>query len=183
MVLPSGAYQYLRLSGSVHYNSKEVHDRKKISQHWIGTILLVLASMFWVVGTLYGNNSIEEGTSNITGSAIQLLASSLIAAIMAAIRGECTSFEISAVTTKGWAGLAYLIVMGSLVAFLAFNWLVRVQPPAIVSTHTFVNPVVAIFMGWLIVGEKISTLQMIALTGVLISVLIIQLKKPKEASP
>ena len=152
------------------------------NQHWLGTLLLILASIFWVIGTLYGNRSFKSGTSNITGSTVQLFAASLISILIATIRGEWTGFDMATVSMEGWAGLAYLVIMGSIVAFLAFNWLIKVQPPAIVSTHTFVNPIVAIFMGWLIVGEQVNFLQMVALMVVLVAVLIIQLKKPEEVA-
>lgn len=149
------------------------------SQHWIGTTILVLASILWVVGTLYASSSFSEGTSNTTGSAVQLFAAAAVSLLIGSFRGEWAGFDLGEISAAAWSGLAYLVIMGSLVAFLAYNWLVKVQPPAIVSTHTFVNPVVAIFMGWLVAHEKVSFAQLMALLAVLVGVVIIQLKKPR----
>ena len=62
--------------------------------------------------------------------------------------------------------------MGSIVAYLAFTWLLTVRPPALVSTHTYVNPVVAIIMGWWIANERIAPIQVLALAIILIGVLL-----------
>ena len=70
--------------------------------------------------------------------------------------------------------------MGTLVAFLAFMFLVRVQPPAIVSTHTYVNPIVAVIAGWIFVGESIGGPQLLALGMVLLGVLLVQTPKMKK---
>ncbi|RZM30576.1 MAG: EamA family transporter [Pedobacter sp.] len=152
------------------------------NNHWLGTALLLLSSMLWVMGTLYGNRVKKPSASNLTRSAVQLLAASIVSLALALFRGELANWNISSVTAQGWGGLGYLVVMGSLVAFLAFNWLVKVQPPAVVSTHTFVNPMVALLMGWLIASEQVQYRQLIAFVVVLLGVLIIQLKKPAESS-
>ena len=150
------------------------------SSHWSGTILLMLGSVFWVLGALYADRHLKADSPNVTGTAIQLFAASGISVVIAFFRDEWTDFTWTGISTEGWAGFGYLVVMGSVVAFLAFNLLIKAQPPAIVSTHTYVNPVVAIFMGWLIVGEKISLTQGLGLAGVFVGVLLIQLNKPKE---
>jgi drug/metabolite transporter (DMT)-like permease len=160
--------------------STSSNDPVNGNEHWIGTGLLLLASVLWVVGTLYGNKSFNSGTSNITGSSIQLFAAAIVSLLIAILWGESSRLKLNAIPTEGWIGLAYLVIMGSLVAFLAFNWLIKVQPPAIVSTHTFINPIVAIFMGWAILNEQVQFLQIVAFLIVMIGVVIIQLKKPTQ---
>jgi len=121
-----------------------------------GSLIVLFSAIIWVAGTLYADRNSSADSHNVTNSGIQLLAAGTFSGLVALVRGEWTAFSVSAIQWDAWAGLLYLIIMGSLVAYLAFTWLVRVQPPAIVSTHTFVNPVVAIVMGWLIAGEKIT---------------------------
>lgn len=145
-----------------------------------GTLIVLLSAVLWVCGTLYANANIPAGGSNITNTGIQLLAAGIFSGLVALARGEWSSFSFTGISIEGWMGLLYLVVMGSLVAYLAFAWLVTVQPPAVVSTHTFVNPVVAIFMGWLIAGEQVSKRQMIALAIAFAGVVLTQLGKNRS---
>jgi drug/metabolite transporter (DMT)-like permease len=148
--------------------------------HFIaGTSIVVVSAVLWVCGTLYADKRMPEKSSNITNSCMQLLAAGIFAGIIAMAKGEWHLFDLAAVSREAWSGLLYLIVMGSLVAYLSFTWLVTVQPPAIVSTHTFVNPVVAIILGWLMAGEHISSTQMLALVVALAGVILAQVGKNK----
>ena len=70
--------------------------------------------------------------------------------------GEGKGFSIARVTPKAWLALAYLIVFGSVVAFSAYNWLLEHYSPTLVATHTYVNPVVAVLLGWLYGGEALT---------------------------
>ncbi|MBA4167935.1 MAG: EamA family transporter, partial [Chitinophagaceae bacterium] len=115
---------------------------------------------------------------NLANSTVQLLSAGILSAIVAGFTGEWPALFTTGIPATAWAGLAYLIIMGSLVAYLSFNWLITVQPPAIVSTHTYVNPVIAVAMGWLLVSEPVSGRQLAALGVVLIGVLMTQLNKP-----
>lgn len=147
-----------------------------------GTLIVLLSAILWVCGTLYANAHIPEGGSNITKTGIQLLAAGIFSGVIALARGEWSTFSFSSVPIEAWGGLLYLVVMGSLVAYLAFTWLVTVQPPAIVSTHTFVNPVVAIVMGWLIAAEQVTNRQIIALIIAFAGVILAQLGKSRSQS-
>ena len=70
--------------------------------------------------------------------------------------GEAKGFAFSQVTTKSWLALGYLIVFGSIIAFTAYNWLLEHFSPTLVATHTYVNPVVAVLLGWLYGGEVVT---------------------------
>jgi drug/metabolite transporter (DMT)-like permease len=153
------------------------HEGTVNGNHWLGTALLIMASISWVSGTLLANRKVKAQRSNITSSSVQLFAAALVAGLISFLRGEWPAFTFAMVTMESWAGLAYLVIFGSVICFLAFNWLVKVQPPAIVSTHTYVNPVVALFMGWLVANEQINWIQGIALAGVFAGVLMIQRNK------
>jgi drug/metabolite transporter (DMT)-like permease len=160
-------------------------DRSRsIDKTWmiVGTIIVLVSAILWVTGTLYSNRRKEVGSSNIMNTSIQLLAAGVFSGLVALVKGEWITFSFSAVPINAWGGLLYLIVLGSVLAYLAFTWLVTVQPPAIVSTHTFVNPVVAIFTGWLIAGEHITTKQSLGLVLAFAGVILTQVGKNKFSS-
>lgn len=149
----------------------------------VGTTILLVSAVLWVVGTLYANKRMRTGTANITNAAIQLLAAGIFSALIALCLGEWTDFTVHDVSPKAWFGLIFLIVMGSMVAYMAFTWLVTVQPPAVVSTHTYVNPMVAVFFGWLIVDERIDPHQIYAFVLVLGGVLLTQIGRKISLNP
>jgi drug/metabolite transporter (DMT)-like permease len=103
---------------------------------------------------------------------LQLLAAGLFSALIAGVNGEWSGFSIQQVSVAAWGGLLYLITMGSLVAYMAFTWLITIRPPALVSTHTYVNPVVAVLIGWAFANEHISFPQVMALLVILVGVLL-----------
>jgi drug/metabolite transporter (DMT)-like permease len=72
------------------------------------------------------------------------------------VLGEYRSFSVASVSTRSWLSLAYLVVFGSVVAFTAYNWLLEYYSPTLVATHTYVNPIVAVLLGWLFAGEAVT---------------------------
>lgn len=142
---------------------------------WIGNGVLLLSAVLWVVGSLYARNNLDHRHSSSLTTGLQLLAAGLFSALVSACTGEWGRFSVRTVPLSAWGGLLYLIVMGSLIAYLAFTWLITVRPPALVSTHTYVNPVVAVLVGWMLAGEQLSYLQMAALLVILTGVLLTNL--------
>jgi len=147
-----------------------------------GTLITLFSAMCWVTGALYANRKLSSGTGNLVNSAVQLLAAGVFSGAIAGLKGEWPALLTTAIPASAWAGLFYLVIMGSLVAYLSFNWLMTVQPPAIVSTHTYVNPVIAVLVGWLFASEQISLPQLISLAIVLAGVMITQFNKQKIAA-
>jgi len=145
-----------------------------------GTALLLVSALFWVLGTLYLSNLKDNDAAPLAGAAWQQTAGAAGCLIIGLVRGDWASFHPSQVPAAAWAGLAWLLFMGTLVGFLAFMFLVRVQPPAIVSTHTYINPIVAVIVGWLFAGESIGGPQLLALGMVLLGVLLVQTPKMKR---
>lgn len=72
------------------------------------------------------------------------------------LAGEAKDLAIANITTKSWLAFAYLIVFGSIIAFTAYNWLLEHYSPTLVATHTYVNPIVAVLLGWLYGGEALT---------------------------
>ncbi len=145
----------------------------------LGMVIVLVGTVLWVIGTLFASRRIKPGSYTLWHTTVQLVAAGLFSAFVAGINGEWNAFEWQAVLLSSWGGLAFLIVFGSLIAYLAFGWLVTVQPPALVSTHTYVNPLVAVLVGWLAAGELVSGLQILALGIVLTGVLLTQLSQSR----
>ena len=93
-------------------------------------------------------------------------------------------FDIANVSNASWFGVIYLIIFGSLIGFTAYSWLLKNAQPAMVSTYAYVNPVIAVFLGWLIAGESFTT-QMLIGAGIIISsvALITSNKNDKPTKP
>jgi drug/metabolite transporter (DMT)-like permease len=149
------------------------------SQQLKGLMIVLSGCIMWVIGTLFAARKIPSKSFNLWHTTVQLFAAGFFSLLISMIAGEWSHLDIARIPLKAWGGLAYLIVFGSLISYLAFAWLVKVQPPAIVSTHTYVNPVIAILMGWLFAGEGINLYQFAALAAVLTGVVLTQRYKPE----
>jgi drug/metabolite transporter (DMT)-like permease len=94
--------------------------------------------------------------------AMQMLAGGALLLAAGTVAGEWSTLDVGAISPASGGAILYLIVFGSLIGFTAYMWLLRVAPPARVATYAYVNPVVAVFLGWLVLGEAISTRTVIA---------------------
>jgi drug/metabolite transporter (DMT)-like permease len=154
-----------------HYTGSSAQQSADGSMLLIGNLVLLIGAILWVVGSLYARNKIDHSHSNTLTTGLQLSAAGLFSALLAVFTGEWGRFSLQQVPAIAWGGLLYLITMGSLVAYMAFTWLITIRPPALVSTHTYVNPVVAVLIGWAFANEHISLLQVMALLVILLGVL------------
>jgi drug/metabolite transporter (DMT)-like permease len=93
------------------------------------------------------------------------------------VNGEWSQFSIGTTARSSWAALAYLAVMGSLVAYLSYLYLLKKRPPAQVSTYVYINPVIAVFLGSLMANESINLVKIVALFIILAGVLLVNLPK------
>lgn len=120
----------------------------------IGAVLL--GSFVWAVGSLYSRQK-PIGGSPFLGVGMQMLCGGGYLLIVGLLHGEAATFQLSEVPINVWGALAYLVVFGSIIAFSAYIWLLRVVEPALAGTYAFVNPVVAVLLGWLFAGETLSS--------------------------
>jgi drug/metabolite transporter (DMT)-like permease len=125
-----------------------------------GLLAVLLASVSWSVGIVLSrklqaprNGAPDTSTMN---AALPLICGAVMLLSGAALRGELHDFHWTTVSRESFAGLLFLIFFGSLVAFTAYSWLLKHYPPTLVATHTYVNPIVAVLLGWLFAGERIS---------------------------
>jgi|SRR5690348_2378321 len=145
----------------------------------ISFVLLIFGSVLWSAGSLYSKYTVSTGSTSIKAS-IQMMAAGIFACIVSLLSGEYNHFTWSHVTVHSWEAILYLITFGSLVGYIAYIWLLQVRPPAIVGTYAYVNPAVALFLGWWILNEHVTAMQIIALFIILSGVLLVNLSKYKK---
>lgn len=121
----------------------------------VGAVAILFGAFAWSLGIVYARKSALAGHSLLL-TALSSFCGGILLLAAATLSGEWRGFSISAVTARSWEALAFLIVFGSLVAFSAYNWLLERYSPTLVATHTYVNPIVAVLLGWLWAGEKIT---------------------------
>ena len=144
----------------------------------ISFFVLVLGSISWASGTLYSKYKKTNGSNGMKAS-IQMMAAGLIASATSISTGELHQFSWSNVSAEAIMAVAYLITFGSLIGYMSFVFLMSVRPPSIVGTYAYVNPVVAVFLGWLFAHEQITWHQVIALVIILTGVIIVNFSKEK----
>ncbi len=149
------------------------------SNQLLGTFLVIGATFCWAIGSIYGLRA-PVAKSPILASAMQMLAGGAVLLAVGTLAGEWTNFDVAKVTLNSWLGLAYLIVFGSIIAFTAYSWLLKNAQPAIVATYAYVNPVIAVILGWAIAGETLSV-QMLVGAGVILGSVALITSQDNEA--
>jgi drug/metabolite transporter (DMT)-like permease len=143
-----------------------------------GAMALIFAAMSWSVGSVL-TRKLPLPDSKILSSGAQMLSGGVFLILAAAIRGEFTGFHPEAVSRAAWFALAYLIVAGSIVGFTAYLWLIHRESPTKVGTYAYVNPVVAVLLGYFWGGEGLGLRTVLGTAAVLTSVVLITtLPKP-----
>jgi drug/metabolite transporter (DMT)-like permease len=138
----------------------------------IGAIVLILASLSWAIGSVY-SQQVSMPRSAFIATGVEMLAGGALMLLAGVITGELAQLDVAAISTRSWIAFAYLTTVGSLVGFTAYIWLLKVEPPSRVSTYAYVNPVVAVFLGWALAGEELSLRTMIAAAIIIAAVAII----------
>ena len=142
-------------------------------------IVLVFSSLAWALGSLYSRQA-PQPQRPLVAAGMQMTAGGLILAVVSAASGEASGFHVSQVSLESWLGLAYLVVAGSLVAYTAYMWLLREVPTSLVGTYAYVNPVVAVLLGTVILGEPLTWRTLVGGGVILASVaLIVSVPRPR----
>jgi drug/metabolite transporter (DMT)-like permease len=145
----------------------------------VSFFVLIAGTIGWATGSLFAKYKPVEG-STIMKVALQMLTAGGLALLVGLFTGEQDRFSWSALTASSVWALAYLIVMGSIVGYLSYVWLLSVRPPSLVGTYAYVNPIIAVSLGWAIASEPISQQQVLALTVILAGVLLVNFSKEKK---
>jgi len=138
----------------------------------LGTMAVLVGAFSWSVGIIYSRRSRLSGNPLLL-SALSLLSGAAMLLLIGTLAGEGEGFSFAQVRGKSWWALAYLIVFGSVVAFTAYNWLLERYSPTLVATHTYVNPVVAVMLGWAYGGEALTMKVIIAAAMVIGAVVLV----------
>ena len=131
----------------------------------VGALACLVACFSWAAGSLYIRRA-PLPAEPLRAASLQMLSAGIVLAVVSAVRGE----SVQHVTLASAEALAYLIVIGSIVAFTAYGWLLRNAPTPLVGTYAFVNPAVAVALGWAFNGEHIGTRTIVAGAAIVVSV-------------
>jgi drug/metabolite transporter (DMT)-like permease len=147
----------------------------------LGAAALIVASIGWSVASAL-LRKLPLPSSKVMSSGAQMLAGGIFLAIAAAALGEFPKFHPANVSREAWFSLAYLIIAGSIIAFTAYVWLIHHESPTKVGTYAYVNPVVAVVLGYFLGGEALGSRTVLGTVLVLISVIVITTTPAKRPS-
>ncbi len=147
-----------------------------------GAAALIIASLSWSDG-LHVDAQAAASASKVMSAGAQMLAGGVLLAMTAAALGEFSSFHPWTVSRGAWLALLYLIVAGSIVAFTAYVWLIHHESPTKVGTYAYVNPVVAVLVGYFLGGEALGLRTILGTIFVLISVVVITTTPAQKRVP
>jgi drug/metabolite transporter (DMT)-like permease len=145
-----------------------------------GAMALLFASISWSVASVMARK-LPLPTSKAMSSGAQMLAGGVFLALAAAAGGEFRDFHPWAISVRAWLCLAYLIIAGSIIGFTAYVWLIHHESPTKVGTYAYVNPVVAVLVGYLLGGEALGASTVLGTLFILISVVVITTAKAKTS--
>jgi drug/metabolite transporter (DMT)-like permease len=144
-----------------------------------GAVALLVGSISWSIASVL-SRKLPLPSSKVMSSGAQMLVGGVLLALAAAALGEFRNFHPSTVSRGAWYSLLYLIVAGSIIGFTAYVWLIHHESPTKVGTYAYVNPVVAVLVGYLFGGEALGTRTALGTMFVLISVLVITTTRAKK---
>jgi len=144
----------------------------------VDIIALLLASVSWWIGSFYSKHG-KTRTPLMLASSMQMLCGSACMLLTGLVLGEGGEFHASSVTLQSWVAFSYLVVVGSIIAFPVYVWLLEHSTPAKVSTYAYVNPVVAVFLGWALIGEPLNLRIIVAAAVIVSAVAIITIGKAR----
>ena len=148
----------------------------------LGILALLLAEVGWVHGSFYAQRRARLPASPLSASGLQMLAAGAVMLVEALVTGEPTRFHPESISTASLLALAYLIVFGSMLAYTSYAWLLRNAPLSLVSTHAYVNPVVAVALGTVFLHEPLSPRTIVAAAIILAAVAIIVTSRDRLGS-
>lgn len=142
----------------------------------LGIALLLVASLSWSLGSLYSKRS-NMPKSSFYNVSFQMLTGGILLLIFSTVLGEYRLFNVNQITNQSIYAMLYLIIFGSIIAYSSYIWLFKNVNPTLASTYAFVNPVVALILGWSLANEVLSPQALIASVLIISAVIIITLSK------
>lgn len=121
-----------------------------------GILALLFASLSWAAGSMFSRSSKSMPSSPLMSTAAQMLTGGALLVIVSAFTGDWSRLEIAEISARSYAAFGYLVLFGSVIGYTAYIWLLRNAEPTLASTYAFVNPVVAVLLGWLLADEQLT---------------------------
>jgi len=155
----------------------------------LGLLAVLVGSLSWSAGVVISPR-LKLPNDALGRTALPTICGAVMLLAAAGLTGEFHATHWASISLKSILGLAYLIVFGSVIAFTAYTWLLQRCPPALVATHTYANPVVAVFLGWMFASEPLSLRVVLASVAILAAIVLIRkgersvvAKRPEVVSP
>ncbi len=149
-----------------------------------GAMVLLAASLLWSVGSLL-SRTVPKPDASFLGIAMQMLSGGALLLAASVVAGEPAGFVLDDVTLRSVAALAYLVVFGSIIGYASYVWLLGVAPASLVSTYAYVNPVIAVFLGWLLADERV-TARIVVAAGIIVgavALITVIRERPRAEAP
>ena len=149
----------------------------------VGLLFCLLSPLAWAIGSLFASHRAVLPARPLVATGLQMFLGGVVLSVAAIGSGEVARFDIGTVTRESAIAFVYLTVIGSLLAFTVFGWMLRVAPLPLVTTYAYVNPVVAVILGAIVLGEIIEPRTVLAGTIIVVAVALIVTARGRMAAP
>jgi drug/metabolite transporter (DMT)-like permease len=139
------------------------------------------SALLWAMGTSY-TRAVRMPASTVLSAAMQMVSGGTMLLIAGLLTGEAAQVHVASITMRSVLSLAYLIVFGSIIAFTVYVWLLTVSSPSRISTYAYVNPVVAVFLGWILAGEALGVRTLAATGTILVGVALVSTRRKQTVT-
>jgi drug/metabolite transporter (DMT)-like permease len=147
-----------------------------------GAAVLFIGSFTWAAGSYYTTHGARLPRSWVMATGMQMTVGGAELLLLGLLTGEHRGFSLAAVSTASWIAFAYLMIFGSIVAYSAYVYLLRHTTPSRASTYAYINPVIAVFLGWVFLGEQMNLRVVLAAATIVVAVALIVSRRPAPAA-
>ncbi len=148
--------------------------------HAGGVVAVLFACVFWAIGSIFSRHA-KSGADPLYAASLQMLLGGVSLGVAALLHGDLARLDLAAVTRESWLAFVYLVFAGSLLGFSVFVWLMKHSSPARVATYAYVNPVVAVFLGWWLLDEAVTQRTIVGSVVIVAAVAMITMQKNKAS--
>jgi drug/metabolite transporter (DMT)-like permease len=146
--------------------------------HVPGVLAILGACVLWAIGSIYSRHA-KHGADPLVAASAQMVSGGAALLLVGLVSGEPATLDMAAISGRSWIAFVYLVGFGSLIGYSTFVWLMKHSTPARVSTYAYVNPIVAVFLGWLVLHEPVTSRTVVASIVIVAAVMIVTMQKNK----
>ncbi len=148
---------------------------------WTALAILLLSPILWSFGSLYSRQA-DLAPNTFMASGTEMIAGGIMLVIAGLLSGEASRLDLAAVPPVAWLSFFYLLFFGSIITFSAYIWLLQNVDASKVSSYSYINPVIAVFLGWLILSEPVTATTIVAVAIIIVAVILITTRQPMPAA-